>query len=209
MAPVTITRLVLRGPIALAVTLAAIVFPGCAPDPATPSSADIPRSLLREARPIGTSADFQPPATGPVLRPCSHSLGPRQDVHVEVFAANRVVLVPAGIGTGPPQTKVNARVTWARCYGLLVTLGPTGLILVRGDSHLTLGSLFRSWGEPLSSRQIASFRARPGNAVRAFVDGRPWNGSPGAVPLVEHAEIVVEVGPFVPPHSSYTFPAET
>jgi hypothetical protein len=26
-------------------------------------------------------------------------------------------------------------------------------------------------------------------------------------PLSEHAEIVIEVGPYVPPHPSYSFPA--
>ena len=54
----------------------------------------------------------------------------------------------------------------------------------------------------------------PGDAVRGsqvvvFVDGRRWNGGPAAVPLTRHAEIVLEVGPHVPPHSSYAFPPGT
>ena len=36
----------------------------------------------------------------------------------------------------------------------------------------------------------------------------PVNGSPGRVPLTRHAEIVLEVGPYVPPHSAYTFPQD-
>jgi hypothetical protein len=42
-----------------------------------------------------------------------------------------------------------------------------------------------------------------------FVDGERWPGAPAAVPLTRHAEIVLEVGPRVPPHSSYAFPAGT
>jgi hypothetical protein len=48
-----------------------------------------------------------------------------------------------------------------------------------------VGAVFRSWGQPLSATRLASFRA---------------------VPLTRHAEIVLEVGPHVPPHSSYAFP---
>jgi len=91
----------------------------------------------------------------------------------------------------------------------LVTLEPTGLILVRAGARLTMASLFRSWGQPLSTTRLASFGARAGTRVAIFVDGRPWYGAPGRVPLVRHAEIVLEVGPHVPPHPSYTFPPGT
>jgi hypothetical protein len=39
-----------------------------------------------------------------------------------------------------------------------------------------------------------------------FVDGRRCPGAPQAVPLTRHAEIVLEVGPHVPPHPAYHFP---
>jgi hypothetical protein len=42
--------------------------------------------------------------------------------------------------------------------------------------------------------------------VRAFGDGRRWAGAVARIPLARHSEIVVEVGPVVPPHRSYTFP---
>ena len=48
--------------------------------------------------------------------------------------------------------------------------------------------------------------ASPGDSVAVFVDGRPWRGPPAAVPLQRHSEIVLEVGPHVPPHAAYTFP---
>jgi hypothetical protein len=191
---------------------AAAVVSACAssqPTARPSATASIPRALLSEARPIGTGARFTLPASGPVAGACQRSLGPRVGVHVEVFAANRVLLLPAGIGVRPPWTKLNGRITGARCYGPLVTLDPTGLVLVRPGSRLTLGDLFRAWGEPLSRTRLTSFAAAAGTQVAVFVDGRRWNGGPASIPLTRHAEIVLEVGPHVPPHSSYAFPPGT
>ena len=134
----------------------------------------IPRALLSEARPIGTGPHFTLPVSGPVAGPCQSSLGPRVGVHVEVFAANRVLLLPAGIGVRRPWTKLDGRITSAPCYGALVTHDPTGLVLVRPGARLTLADLFRSWGEPLSRTQLTSFSAPAGTQVAVFVDGRPW-----------------------------------
>ena len=162
--------------------------------------------MLAEARPIGVGVRFQPRIAGPVLGPCRRRLGPRAEVHVELFAENRVVIVPAGIGTRTPRSLEDGQVVAARCYGEIVTLAPTGVALVAAGENLTTATLFRSWGEPLSPSRLASFPARPGTHVTAFVDGRRWRGSPGSIPLVRHAEIVLEVGPHVPPHHSFTFP---
>jgi len=123
---------------------------------------------------------------------------------VEVFGANRVVIVPAGIGVRPPIRLSAGRISSAGCFGSLVTLEPTGVVLVRPGSRLFLSDLFRSWGQPLSRCRVASFV--PGGPIVVFVDGRRWSGAPGSVPMSRHAEIVVEAGPFVPPHSSYAFP---
>ncbi len=179
------------------------------PSARSPASASIPRALLSEARPIGTGPRFTLPPAGPAAAPCERSLGSRVGVHVEVFAANRVLLLPAGIGVRPPERKLNGAITSARCYGALATLNPTGLVLVRRGTRPTLAELFRSWGEPLSRTRLTSFGAPAGSQVAVFVDGRRWNGAPAAVPLTRHAEIVLEVGPHVPPHSSYAFPPGT
>jgi hypothetical protein len=169
----------------------------------------LPAALVAQARPIGRGVRFQPPAGGPVVGRCDRGLGAREGVHVEVFAANRVLLVPAGIGTRPPRRFSAGRISSARCYGELVTLDPTGLVLVRAGSRPALADLFRAWGEPLSTRRLASFAAVTGTGVAVFVDGRRWRGSPGGVPLALHSEIVLEIGPYVPPHRSYTFPPGT
>jgi hypothetical protein len=121
---------------------------------------------------------------------------------VELFARNRVVLVAAGIGVRGPVTWSGGRIIGARCYGNLVTLEPTGVVLVRPGARATLADLFDAWGQTLTTQRLLSF----GGRVSVYVDGRPRPGPPGSVPLRRHAEIVVEVGPRVPPHPAYHFP---
>jgi hypothetical protein len=186
-----------------------LILTGCGAGEQRSLADGIPSRLLLEARPIGRGARFHPPVTGSVVGPCLRRLGPRIGVHIELFGANRVVIVPAGIGVRPPVRLSAGRIAAAGCYGSLATLEPTGLVLVRAGSHVALSDLFRAWGEPLSSGRLASFEATPGGQVSVFVHGRRRQIEPGRVPLARHAEIVLEVGPYVPPHSSYTFPPGT
>ena len=165
--------------------------------------AGIPASLLAGLRTVGRGKRFLPPATGPVLGGCRPRLGRRAESHVELFAANHVVLIAAGVGTRAPRHLEDARVVKARCFGLVVTLDPTGIVYVRAGAVATIGELFRSWGEPLSGTRIASFRGRQ---VTVYVGGRIERIAPAAVPLTPGAEIVLEVGPHVPPHRAFTFP---
>jgi hypothetical protein len=188
---------------------ACLLGAGCGAAGQTTTPAVIPSALLREARPIGRGPRFHPPARGIITGRCQGRLGRRYGVHVEVFGANRVVILPAGIGTRPPRRLFEGRISSAGCYGNLVTLEPTGLILVRPGSHPDLEELFRAWGQPLSPRRLAGFSAPPHGHVRVFIDGRPRPGSPDGVQLSRHAEIVLELGPYVPPHHSYTFPPGT
>jgi hypothetical protein len=188
------------------VTLTAVLLTACGSTRQPTSAAGIPRSLLREARPIGAGPRFHIPASGPVIGHCRRRLGARIGVHVELFAANHVVIVAAGIGVRPRLTALAGQITHARCYGDLVTLAPTGVVLVRAGERLSLSDLFRSWGQPLSRSRLASFTAPMNTGVRVFINGRRWHGAPGDVALGRHFEIVLEVGPHVPPHTSFTFP---
>ena len=132
--------------------------------------------------------------------------GPRFGVHLEVFANELDVVVPAGIGMARPLRREGAYVTAARCSYPVRTVEPTGLIEVERGRALTLGDFFDVWGEPLSGTGVLSFRARRGRTVSAFVDGRRWRGDPRSIPLRRHAAIVVEVGGFFPPTRKYLFP---
>ncbi|MCL2418723.1 MAG: hypothetical protein FWD04_05490 [Conexibacteraceae bacterium] len=164
----------------------------------------IPPGLLSEARPIGRGPRFQPPLSGPVPGDCLTRLGRREQAHIELFGANRVVLLAAGIGTRAPREFSDGRLVRAACFGDLVTLDPTGTVYFRPGTRLTVGDLFTAWGQPLTTTRIASFSG--GGRVRVYVDGHLRPGSPRAVPLSADAEIVLEVGPRVPPHSRFTFP---
>jgi hypothetical protein len=185
--------------------VATCVLPGCGATGKHQSVSGISRQRLLQTRPIGAGARFRPAATGSRSGRCTPTIGVRSAVHVEVFARNRVVIVAAGIGVRRPWTLAAGHVTHARCYGDVVTLEPTGVVLVRPGSHDLISALFRAWGQPLSLSRMASFLAPPGTHVAAFIDGRRWRGAPGGVPLTAGAEIVLEVGPYVPPHASYTF----
>jgi len=188
---------------------AVVVLAGCGAAASVSAPPGIPRRLVLEARPIGRGPRFHPPARGPVIGRCGDRLGRRAGAHVEVFAANRVVVVAAGIGTRPPRTFSAGRIVGAACFGAVVTTEPTGVVLLRPGAKLRLADLFRSWGLPLSETRLAGFSAGAGRRVSVFVGGRRWAGSPGEVPLRRHAEIVLEVGPHVPPHAGYTFPPGT
>jgi hypothetical protein len=116
-----------------------------------------------------------------------------------VFANRRVVIVPAALGLAAP-TFSHGRAVRAGCRSVVWTTDPTGVVHVRG-TH-TLGLVFAVWGQALDTRRVASFAGR----VSLFVNGRPQAGDPRELLLRDRDEIVLEVGGYVPPHTSYRFP---
>jgi hypothetical protein len=123
-------------------------------------------------------------------------------VHLEIFVRNQVLIVPAGIGVAQPSRRRFGRVVPGGCTYPLRTLDPTGVIEVRG--RRTLGDFFEVWGQHLGRRRVAGFSTRAD--VLAFVGGRRWRGDPAEIPLVRHAQVVLEVGGYVRPHRRYLFP---
>lgn len=163
--------------------------------------------------PIGAGAPFHPTATSPrvaAAQPvrsmsCVADEVPRMGVHLELFARGRVVIVPAGIGISPPLARRGAYVVSGRCSYPLRTREPTGVIEVaRGERH-TLGDVFAVWGKALSSTRLAGFRIDALHPVRAYVDGRRRRGALSSIVLRRHAEIVLELGAHVPPHTQFRF----
>ena len=135
--------------------------------------------------PIGADPRYHPTARAGIAH-CT-SGGRSFAVHIELFARRKVVIVPPGVGT---------------CKDPVRTSAPTGVVHVSASRRSTLGDLFRVWGRPLSSKALLSFRGR----VSVFVGGRRWQGDPRRVPLAKHAQVVVEIGGYVTPHSTYLFP---
>jgi hypothetical protein len=147
--------------------------------------------------PIGAAVGYHPTATNADVREgrsigrlrCGTG-GPTLVVHVELFARRQVAIVPPGIGVG------------RRCSYPLRTRTPTGVVEIRGRARYVLGDLFRVWGRRLSRSSLLGFAGR----VEVFVAGRRFWGEPQAVPLTNHAQIVIELDGHVAPHPSYRFP---
>jgi len=157
--------------------------------------------------PIGVGPGFAlaagPPAAVSGVG-CRAGRDPRLSVHVELFARGRALLLPAGIGVAPPRRIAAGNVSGGRCRYPLVTLDPTGTVRIAVTRTLHLDDLFRVWGQPLGAHRLCGFRSA--TAVRAYLNGRRWQGPVRALPLRRHDEIVIEIGPFVRPHARYVFP---
>ncbi len=126
--------------------------------------------------------------------------------HIEVFAVNHVVVIPAGIGFAPPLRRHGAYVRSGRCAYPMRTVEPTGLVLLAAGATPELGHIFDLWGQRLSEREVAGFHATHSQHVSVFLDGVRWRGNPRSLAIAPDAQITVEVGPFVPPHTRYAFP---
>ena len=153
--------------------------PSVVPIPVGSGPRFTPTAPARDGRPVGTLE------CGPV--------GKSFRVHVELFAHRRVIVVPAGIGLARGGCVYPAR-----------TLTPTGVVEVERGAKLTLADLFRIWGRRLGERTLLSFGSK--TPVRAYVGGKRYAGPAAGVPLRPGAQIVVEVGAYVPPHPSFLFP---
>ena len=101
----------------------------------------------------------------------------------------------------PPLVRDGALVARARCSYDVRTRAPIGIVEVVPGRGVTIGDLFRVWGQPLARDRIAGFRGR----VRAYVAGSRWRGDVRAIPLRRYAQIVLEVGGYVPPHRFFLF----
>jgi hypothetical protein len=149
--------------------------------------------------PIGIGPGFQLDAASPAVRQgapvgrfrCMTDRRPPTHAHVELFARQRVLLLPQGVGVS------------RRCTYAVRTTSPTGVAAFDRLARPTVGDLFAIWGQPLSSTRLAGFRG----AVHAFVGGRPWRRNPRTIPLSPHGQITLEIGGFVRPHAFFLFPA--
>ena len=149
--------------------------------------------------PIGPGPRYQPPARKLDGRPIGSLTCGRGRatfaVHVEVFVNRRVVIVPRNIGRAPA------------CDYPVRTRLPIGVLDVARGTSATIGDLFRLWGQQLARRRIASFRSR--TPVRAYVGGTLVRGDAARVRLTPRAQIVIELGAYLPPHRSFLFPPES
>lgn len=186
------------------------------------SPAPLPRDYVPVG--VGRGAAYRPPPGTAATRAgervddqrCARARGARVGAHLEIFARDHVVAIPAGVGIAPPLRRdvPEGRVLAGRCYYPTITTDPTGLIELTRDAPHTLGQFFAIWGQPLTRTRLAGFAipARAGGrTLVAYVGGertgvRRWHGDPAGIPLRRHTRIVLELFSRVPPHRSYAFP---
>lgn len=161
--------------------------------------------------PIGHGPAYRPPAAGEAVRAgrpvgslrCGRG-GASFELHLELFAGQRVIVVPPGIGVAAPLERRGAAVVPGGCTYPLWTLAPGGVVEVRGaPRRLDLADLFAVWGQALGARRLASFVAAA--PLRAYVAGRRVRGPVGEIPLAADEEIVIELGGYVAPHAFFLF----
>jgi hypothetical protein len=156
--------------------------------------------------PVGPGPRFTPPpgtaAAAVSGLGCSAS-GPTFRIHLELFVDRKVMIVPAGIGVPGPSTRSGATVKPRGCTYPVYTVAPDGIVRVARSANLRLADFFRVWGQTLAPHRLASFSSpRP---LRAYVDGKLVRGPAGAIRLTSHAQIVLELGAYVPPHPFFLF----
>jgi hypothetical protein len=123
--------------------------------------------------------------------------------HLDLYLNGKHVAVPANVGIGSDP----------RYYSPLHTHDRTGILHVESPTNTTytLGQFFGVWGVRLTPTCVGTYCASGEKTVRAFVDGKPFDGNPAQIPLRRHEEIVLAYGTRaqVPKRipSSYRFPS--
>jgi hypothetical protein len=126
--------------------------------------------------------------------------------HVGIYEQGKHLLIPAGIGIGPPLELLNGFVVGGSCFSWIHTHDESGIIHIESPVQrtFTLGDLFDIWGQPLSATQVGPVHG----GVVGFVGGTSFNGDVRTIPLTAHAVIQLDVGgqPWLAPQS-YTWPS--
>jgi len=107
--------------------------------------------------------------------------------HLVILDHGKAVAIPPRVGQ--PSAK--------RCLYWLHTHTPDGIIHIEApqDRSFTLGDFFTVWGEPLGPSSAASARIRRRETVTVWVNGKHYGKDPRTIPLLAHADIVIQVGP--------------
>jgi hypothetical protein len=107
--------------------------------------------------------------------------------HLVIIDHGKPVNIPARVGIP----------TGKRCIYWLHTHTPDGIVHIEApqDRSFTLEDFFTVWGQPLGPTSAASARVGKREKVKVWVNGKAYPKDPRTIPLVAHADIVIQVGP--------------
>jgi hypothetical protein len=120
---------------------------------------------------------------------CDAMEGQRIHIHQHLLILDHGNPVPVPYDVGRPAGN--------QCLYWLHTHTPDGVIHIESPANrtFTLGDFFAVWGQPLSTTRAATAFTKEGSKLKVWVDGKPYAGDPAKIPLVRHADIVIEAGP--------------
>ena len=123
-------------------------------------------------------------------------------VHLAVFFDQDEQLIPFGVGIGEPWEVENSPagpfVVDGLCFYWIHTHTEDGVVHIESPVRrtFTLGDFFAIWEQPLSATQVGPKQGQ----VIAYVNGDKVTTNPEDIPLVQHAQIQLDVGADVPPY---------
>ncbi|GAC1589765.1 MAG: hypothetical protein NVS3B28_16120 [Candidatus Velthaea sp.] len=107
--------------------------------------------------------------------------------HLTIMDHGKQVRIPEDVG----------RPLGAQCLYWLHTHTPDGIVHIESPKvqTFTLGQFMDVWGEPMTKAGVGGAKPRKGEAVKVYVQGRPYAGDPRKIEFTQHLDIVVLVGP--------------
>lgn len=124
--------------------------------------------------------------------------------HLSIIYRGEPASIPANTGILSTQN----------CFYWMHTHTTTGIVHIEApkDSasrQFTVGDFFQIWNQPLSTRQVATFKVGKGDELKMWVDGKPYTGDPRKIVLKSHTQVVIEIGPpFIDPPPTYDWTSQ-
>lgn len=113
--------------------------------------------------------------------------------HLSLIDSGQPVTVPAQIGFATGNDCLYWVHTHSPSYGIIHIESPHKVVP-------TLGEFFKIWGRPLTQTQVGDTQVKPGQALKVWVNMKPYHGDPNAIKLYQHTDVTIEIGPkFVTP----------
>ncbi len=107
--------------------------------------------------------------------------------HLALFVNGKQIAIPKYVGFVPSSSNPSAG-----CLYWIHTHDAEGIIHVESP-HVRLfhlGDFFAIWGQPLRANDVAGFKG----PVTIWLNGARFTGNAKRIPLVEHQQIVIDVG---------------